>query len=383
MKTMRRRDFLGWSAVSAGAAFLGACASTAITLPANEIAQAVPAATTVPTATSLPDVTTLPAATNTPEAVVVEPTATAIPTTLASNMVDAAQRFLSSVGQSNPALFYTFGSQERVRWHWTTPSNVPRNGLPLTAMNDTQRTLAFDLLDATIPAAAVQKAIDIMSLQNELGNDPGLYYFTLFGTPNADNSGIDYAQPWAWRVEGHHLSRHFTVINGQVIMTPLFLGARPTQTASGLRAMPVEEDAALQLVNSLTGGARNIAIVQQQNFRPHVTSNAVQVNPLDQIGLAYADMGAGQQQNVMQIISAYLMALPPELATAHMNRIQQAGVGSIRFAWSGGTEIRTSQYYRLQGPTFLLEYDNSRNNGTHIHSVWRDFNGDFGLNLLA
>ena len=235
------------------------------------------------------------------------------------------------------------------------------------------------MLQASVSAAGFTKALDIMSLQRDLGNDPELYYVTLFGTP-ADTLGA--GAPWGWRGEGHHLSRHFTVVNDQVAMTPLFLGAWPTKTDAGLRAMAREEDAALELVNSLSDSARATAIFQERTLTQHETQNAPKVSPLAPVGIVYTELDETQQGLVTEILQTYLQSLPSLIATPIWARVTEAGMEEIRFGWAGSLEYRQPQYYRIQGPSFLLEFDNSRNGGTHIHSVWRDFARDFGYHLL-
>ncbi|MCB0023822.1 MAG: DUF3500 domain-containing protein, partial [Caldilinea sp.] len=141
------------------------------------------------------------------------------------------------------------------------------------------------------------------------------------------------------------------------------------------RAMPREEDAALELVTSL--GAP--AIFQENTLTRHVTQNDARVQPLDPVGVEFAAMTDAQQQLVVEIVETYLAAMPPFMAAAQRARIDAAGLDAIRFGWAGPLELRRPTYYRLQGPTFLLEHDKSRNGGTHIHSVWRDFERDFGM----
>ncbi|MCB9113656.1 MAG: DUF3500 domain-containing protein [Caldilineaceae bacterium] len=287
---------------------------------------------------------------------------------LAQAMAGAAQALLAALDDPQRAkAAYAFDDAERVRWHWTTPRNFPRNGLPLTEMSAEQKTLAHALLAASVASAGYAKAVAIMALQSDLGNDPELYYVTLFGTPGEG--------AWGWRWEGHHLSRHFTVVDGQVVMTPFFLGAWPTVNGAGERAMPREEDAALELVTSL--GAP--AIFQENTLTRHVTQNDARVQPLDPVGVEFAAMTDAQQQLVVEIVETYLAAMPPFMAAAQRARIDAAGLDAIRFGWAGPLELRRPTYYRLQGPTFLLEHDKSRNGGTHIHSVWRDFERDFGM----
>jgi hypothetical protein len=154
-------------------------------------------------------------------------------------------------------------------------------------------------------------------------------------------------------------------------------------TDAGLRAMDREEAAARELVRSLDDAKRATAIFQDRTLTRHVTWNAVDVKPLDPVGLAYGDMGRDQQALVNEILRTYTEVLPGTLGTFHLDRITEAGIDALRFGWAGATEPRRPHYYRIQGPTFLLEYDCSRNGGTHIHSVWRDFTHDWGYPLLG
>ena len=130
----------------------------------------------------------------------------------AASVATAARAFIASLSSDgrDRALF-PFSGPERTRWHWTVPTSVPRNGLPLGAMSPEQRRLALHLLRASSSAAGYRKAVDIMALQGVLQRmspgtgdtfDADRYYVSVFGAPGAS--------PWGWRFEGHHLSRHFT-----------------------------------------------------------------------------------------------------------------------------------------------------------------------------
>jgi hypothetical protein len=131
-------------------------------------------------------------------------------------------------------------------------------------------------------------------------------------------------------------------------------------------------------VTSLDNNQRSIAIFQQDTLGRHVTQNDVYVAPLENVGISVSTLNANQQTLVTEIIHKYLDTLPELVAAPHLERLQAAGFENITFAWAGPLEAQRPHYYRLQGPTFLLEHDNSRNRGTHIHSVWRDFAEDFG-----
>jgi hypothetical protein len=294
---------------------------------------------------------------------------------LASTIAVAANRFLDTLSTAaRDKATYDFGDDERFRWHWTTPSGFPRNGLSLKEMGEPQRAQALALLRDSVSADGYKKAQDIMSLQKDLGNDPLLYYVTVFGTPGG-------AAPWSWRFEGHHISRHFTVVGDNVAMTPLFHGSWPTINDAKLRAMPREEDAARELVQSLAGQARDRAIFQKNTLTEHVTWNKPEVSALEPVGIPYSELNAAGQALVLEIIQSYTGSIHPTFGEPLLARIRASELNDARFGWAGPVEARKPQYYRLQGTTFLLEFDNSRNGGTHVHSVWRDFSGDFGRNL--
>lgn len=358
MKAFNRRTFLNLSAASAGAMVLGASGCTPLSTAESQ--------TKDTTTTNSAVVTKSDEDTNT----------IADNTTFTAGMTEAANHFLAGLDeQLHGQATYAFDNEERFRWHWTTPGRFPRNGVSLRDMSEEQKVRALDLLKASLSGVGLEKAQNIMSLQRDLGNDPELYYVTIFGVPGGDD-------PWGWRWEGHHLSHHFTVVGDTLATTPFFLGAWPTNTQAGLRAMPREEDAGLELVNSLNSDALATALFQQNTLRQHVTQNAATVTPLEPLGLLYSDMTDPQQTLVTEIIQTYLETQPTHVAEPSMARINEAGLETIRFAWAGSMAYQNPQYYRLQGPTFLLEFDNSRNGGTHIHSVWRDFERDFGSHLF-
>jgi hypothetical protein len=303
----------------------------------------------------------------------------------------AARAFLASLSPAaRDRASYSFASAERTRWHWTVPASVPRNGLPLGEMSPEQRRLALALLRSSSSPAGYRKALDIMALQGVLRRmdtgfsdpfDPNLYFVSVFGTPGA--------RAWGWRLEGHHLSRHFTVVGASLVAEPFFLGAWPTRAGSayrsvarGYRTMPREEDAAREIVLSLDRGLRRQVVFSSESLTDHVTQNAVRVRPLDQVGVLTGDLPSAAQRRVLEIVRTYLANHPQALASEALARIERAGIARVRFGWAGSTRPDQPQYYRLQGPTFLLEFDNSRNSGTHIHSVWRDFERDFGRHLL-
>jgi hypothetical protein len=310
-----------------------------------------------------------------------------------ADAVEASARgFLQSLSPAErDRASFAFNGAERTRWHWTVPSSVPRNGLPLGAMSAEQRGLALALLRASSSTAGYRKALDIMALQGVLRRldtgiadpfDPDLFYVSVFGTPGAAR--------WGWRFEGHHLSRHFTLVQGTLVAEPFFLGAWPTRAdsafrsvAKGYRTMPREEDAAREIVLLLDAGLRKRVVFSQESLTDHLTQNAIRVRPLERVGVLTAELPSAAQRRVDEIVRTYLANHPQAMARSALARIERAGgIARTRFGWAGSTRRNVPHYYRLQGPTFVLEFDNSRNSGTHIHSVWRDFERDFGRHLL-
>lgn len=294
----------------------------------------------------------------------------------AGAMASAANDFLASLSNSlRDKATYDFGDRERTNWHWVPRT---RNGVSIGEMSQSQRDVALKLLRAGTTQAGYQKALNIATLQAELGRDPNAYFFTVFGTPAT-------AGTWGWRFEGHHLSMNYTLADGKVSVSPLFLGAWPTEIEAGrpragLRVMKDEEDIARQLLQTLDAQQRRTVLVSDRTFGDVTTRNAAQVEPLSPVGLLAGDMTEAQRRLLTGIVTAYLdttIAGRDLLA-----KVNSAGIENVRFAWAGSPDKGKLYSYRLQGPTFLLEHDNSRNAGAHIHSAWRDFDNDFGRDLV-
>jgi hypothetical protein len=210
--------------------------------------------------------------------------------------------------------------------------------------------------------------------------DPERYFFSIFGTPSTRNT-------WGWRVEGHHVSLHFTVVNGTLVAgSPSFFGSNPAEVRSGpkkgTRVLGPEEDAARALVESLDASQREKAIINTTAPNDIVTMANVKIDPLSPTGVPASALTASQRALLRKLIDVYAGYMADDIAADRLTRIEKAGWDRVAFAWAGSLERGQKHYYRVQGPTFLIEYDNTQNDANHIHSVWRDFNGDFGEDLL-
>jgi hypothetical protein len=149
-----------------------------------------------------------------------------------------------------------------------------------------------------------------------------------------------------------------------------------------LRALAGEEDLARQLATSLDDGQRALAIVASEAPRDIVTTNQLEIDPLEPAGIPVTGLRPEQSRLLVQLIDEYLGRMADDVASRRRNLLVATDFGRVTFAWAGSFEVGAPHYYRIQGPSFLVEYDNTQNDANHIHSVWRDFDGDFGQDLL-
>ncbi|MGH7349402.1 MAG: DUF3500 domain-containing protein, partial [Candidatus Rokuibacteriota bacterium] len=280
---------------------------------------------------------------------------------------------------------FAFGDKERLDWHY-----VPRrrDGVPFKAMPAPARAAAHELMKASLSAAGYGKAVNVIQLEEVLrqietfglSRDPENYAFTIFGNPGA-------SAPWGWRVEGHHLSLNFTLVPGRpVAVTPAFMGANPAEVPAGarkgLRALAAEQDLGRALARSLNEAQRARTVIAARSLGDIVTGPGRADSLATPAGLALAEMTGDQRSLAARLIEEYARNMRSELAEQEISRMREAGLERIHFAWAGPLDPGRAHYYRLHGPTLLIEYDNTQNNANHIHSVWHDPRRDFGLDLL-
>ncbi len=304
-----------------------------------------------------------------------------------SVMVTAAKAYLASLPPELRARStFPFGSDERLNWHYVP---IERKGVALREMTSAQKHLAEALLSAGLSQQGIIKAHTIMSLDQILKEmeqgkgperDPEKYYVSIFGEPSEHGA-------WAYRFEGHHVSLNFTVVDGHIASSPNFFGANPAEVKTGpragLRALMREEDLGREFIKSLTDDQRAIAIVDKTAYKEILTSDkrkaALNGQPN---GIPFAKLNTKQRDILSELVTEYAANFPPQLAEARLDQFHKTQ-GNLFFAWAGGIERGQPHYYRIQTPVFLIEYDDTQDNANHIHTVWRDFEGDFGLDLLG
>jgi hypothetical protein len=304
----------------------------------------------------------------------------------ATRMRVAAERVLAALPPAaRDKVGKPFDDRDRTDWHYTPRS---RNGIALKELDAQGRDAVHALLKEALSAAGYRKVVNIVELELVLREletfglmrDPERYHLTIYGTPSATAA-------WGWRFEGHHVSLNFTIGGDRIAVdAPSFLGANPAKVPrgpkAGLRVLAAEEDEARALLASLTDAQRGEAVFEARTYGDIVTSNAAKVDPLQPVGVSAAAMTAAQRAQLLKLVEVYAATFEATLAQARMARVSDGGVDRIRFGWAGSTEPGKQHYYRVQGPLFLIEYDASQDGGNHVHTVWRDFTGDFGRDLL-
>jgi hypothetical protein len=303
-------------------------------------------------------------------------------------MSAAADAFLNSLTPDQRAkATFAFEDEQRFDWHFIPRA---RKGIPFKELDPAQRLLGNGLLGGGLGQRGLVRVTTIMSLdailrELEQGRgpvrDPELYFISIFGDARSGKT-------WGWRVEGHHLSLNFTMLDGKSISsTPAFFGANPAEVLAGprkgLRTLAPEEDLARLLIKSLDDAQRSQTVVTQNAPADIISTNLRKAEPLKPAGLQTNKLGQKQQEILMTLLEEYASRHAPDIAAVRLDKIRAAGLRNIHFAWAGGFEKGQAHYYRIQGPSFLVEYDNIQNNANHIHTVWRDFENDFGRDLLA
>jgi Protein of unknown function (DUF3500) len=304
-----------------------------------------------------------------------------------ASMARAAADFVAALEpRQRQAAVFAFGHDERVNWHY-----VPRGrkGVPFKDMTAIARAAAHELMKASLSGVGYAKAVNVVRLEEVLRQletlggflrDPEKYYVSVFGAPEA-------AAPWGWRLEGHHLSLNFTLVPGRpVAVTPAFFGANPAEVRAGphrgLRALADEQDLAVTLARSVDASLHGRLIVAAESLGDIVSGPGRGDSLKAPAGVALGELSGEQRALALRLLETYVRNMRSEVAEEELRRMREAGIELLHFAWAGPIDPRQPHYYRLHGPTLLIEYDNTQNSANHVHSVWHDPRNDFGADVL-
>lgn len=313
----------------------------------------------------------------------------------------AGQRLRSAVEQwltllsadQKSKTIYPFNDPERFAWHFVPLQDKDRKstrkGLGLEMMNQEQRNAVLGMLRAALSQDGFTRATTIMSLEailHELEGgagavrNPDWYFVTVFGEPGP-------SEPWGWRIEGHHVSLNFTVVNDRLVSaTPAFLGANPATVRGGAkkgtRALGDVDDALRALLASLSDEQR--AAAKQTKLHNEIEARVKAATVGKPQGIPCAEMTPPQRDLLVKMLKSHLGNLTTEMAEAEWAQIARTGLDSIHFAYAGSETAGKPTTFRIQGPTFLYEFlnvqaDAANNPANHIHTCWRTLPIDFGL----
>jgi hypothetical protein len=303
----------------------------------------------------------------------------------ANLMSAAATKLLETLdpAQVRTVCFEPTDDVTRTDWDYR-PRRGP--GLSIGEMTPGQQAAARALVSSGTALAGYARVWSIVALEAVLARlepgrsdrDPNAYAITIFGDPT------DAA--WAWRFQGHHVSLNVTIVDGRVAAAPSFLGANP-ETVRGdegivSRPLAEEDDLGRAIVRSLDGRGRGRAVVSDQAPSDILTSNDARVVDPPVHGIPVMDMPPSSRMLVSQLLRAYATRLPEGLAARELERLDASDGAALHFAWAGGIEPGEGHYYRLAGRRLLIEADCTQDGANHIHTVWRDPQGDFGRDLL-
>ena len=304
-----------------------------------------------------------------------------------SDMAKAAHLFLQNLSEKQKAkIQFGFNEEERFNWNYVPRS---RKGLTLNEMTSQQIKDAFALLRSALSDTGFNKTTSIIQLENVLREvenrsvndtyrDQGNYSFSIFGNPAIDAI-------WGWRLEGHHVAFNFSSEDNLLVSgTPSFLGSNPAVVLSGSEKgkyiLKGETELGFALLHSLKNEQKDKAIISNEAPGEILTAASRHAMINDPKGILYTEMESSQQKIFLQLLSIYIHRYTRSFAQIMMKEIEEAGLNNLRFAWAGDQQpgIGHPHYYRIQGPTIIIEYDNIQNNANHIHTVIRDLKNDFG-----
>jgi len=320
----------------------------------------------------------------------------AAPPTATDHIVTTAKAFLSALddAQRRKVMFAFDDAQQRTRWSNFPVSFVPRGGISLMEMNAAQRSAAMTLLAAALSPTGFKKIQQIMDGDEFLKNDGNggrkpmfgreLYYLSILGTPSEK-------EPWMLQFGGHHLALNITIAGDRGVLTPTLTGAQPalyTMNGKTVRPLAAESDKAFALLQSLDAKQRDQAVLKYR-VADLVLGPGQDGKTIQPEGLRASAMNPEQRTALLDVISEWAGILQQEAAAARMAEIE-ASLDETWFAWSGATDVapgsNITAYYRIQGPTLLIEYAPQRLGGDpamHVHTMYRDPTNDYGRKLVA
>ncbi len=324
----------------------------------------------------------------------------------ATTLAGATNRFLHTLSGDNLAKTrYAFTDSLRFKWTNLPVGLVPRPGIQYGALPDSSRIAFHELLTTVLSSQGYLKLTSIMQLDDILNTlyqqafDNGQinsetlrmisdlkwshenYFIAVWGSPQ----DVD---PWGISFGGHHIALNLTVKGSSVSVSPLFIGTDPAQIKTsryaGWRVLSKEEDYGFMLLNFLTESQKSKAILKQEVPKDIITNPTASQRITGYYGISVREFNADQREMLKILIQEYTHDFDHALAHRLYEEILKTGLDKVYFAWVGSRERNKPHYYIINGPDFLIEYDNVgfQDDGNHIHAILREKGSDFGEDIL-
>ncbi len=315
--------------------------------------------------------------------------------------------FLKSLNeQQRQQVSYDFNDTLRTKWTNLPVGLAPRPGLQYGELSETSRIKFHHILTTLLSSQGYLKTTSIMKLDDILNevyetayknkeiNDDEItelrnlqwdfshYFISVWGKP-----GI--VDPWGLKFEGHHISLNISVAGGNYSLTPLFFGTDPSEVHTtkyaGLRVLSKEEDYGFLLINALSKEQQSVAVISNEVPGDIITNPQRKQMISEYRGIKASSFTPEQKVYLKYIIEEYVHNLEHEKAHEYMDKFEGSGIDNIWFGWIGSLKPQKPHYYVINGPDFLIEYDNrgfQGSLGNHIHCIWREKGNDFGEDIL-
>ena len=321
-------------------------------------------------------------------------------------LVTNSDSFLSSLSEEQrDALTFEFKNESRTKWTNLPVGMKPRKGVKIGEFSAESKVALHRVLTTILSSQGYLKVTGIMSLDDilnmiykdrlekgeisekqfkrmmDLDWERDNFFVSFYGKP-------DLKEPWGINIGGHHIGFHVTATDGDFSMTPLFLGTDPSEVITteyaGLRVLSKEEDYGFLLINALNPAQKAKATQDVKTPRDFITSPDRPQMINEYTGIKAAELSASQKELLELVIKEYINNLSFGKAKEAFQKIEAAGFDNIYFSWIGSYEPHQNHYYVINGPTFLIEYDNAgfQSKGDHIHCIYREKGNDFGQDIL-
>ncbi|MCA6075116.1 DUF3500 domain-containing protein [Fulvivirga sedimenti] len=314
-------------------------------------------------------------------------------TSYAQNLAAEANTLIRNLSEPlKERMLFSLNDEERMNFHF-----VPRErkGINFHDLNESQQDMAFSLIRSSLSDEGLRKTTEIMALENVLykiennrfkwpdgspGRDPLNYFFSIFGTPS--DTGF-----WGWRFEGHHISLNFMLNDNQIVSsTPSFFGTNPAKVDvegfDKIEVLKLESDLGFRLLGTMSDEQMKIVRFSEEAPEGIFSGANRTATALEPRGILYPSMTQDQQEIFMDLLNVYIDNYELGFSKRLRAKIEAAGIDNLSFSWAGSLTEGSGHYYRIQGPSLLIEFDNTQNNANHIHSVVRDLTNDFAEDLL-